>query len=388
MASIISAAVSVQAFDLTTFCTTDPPADPQIGPADYLALLNPAALSDYVAARQKFGDWWKHIYWHQACQCTLVPTPPLGPVSQPGPGGQNTGLPQGPSSGPCWDTTLGFTAAALPPGPLTVIDANALLPGNQTVAVTPNFTGGLAVAPLVPAGVQSITFTATGEGTDPGPFVQLMTYGTTGTPNNAQALFFLDFANQPSGTTLTVTHPLPANSVSWNAQIAPFLNGNQVQGSSWSLAVELSYTCTANPPNEPVVPCCPPDPGLELRINQILEIVSTLTSSSGSSPPTSWHDGTRHQALTGSGRLQLATAAVGARVEISTIPPGIDVHPGDPQFYFDLGFITPIAVNVPLRGQRLVFNPQSFALPQFADGLAWTLPVGAVINLVELLPVP
>jgi hypothetical protein len=75
-------------------------------------------------------------------------------------------------------------------------------------------------------------------------------------------------------------------------------------------------------------------------------------------------------------------------VEISTIPPGIDVHPGDPQFYFDLGFITPIAVNVPLRGQRLVFNPQSFALPQFADGLAWTLPVGAVINLVELLPVP
>jgi hypothetical protein len=134
-------------------------------------------------------------------------------------------------------------------------------------------------------------------------------------------------------------------------------------------------------------PCCPPDDYSQTILVNILNKVSNI-STSGSSAPTSWRDSTRHTALTGSGRLVFTAGTVGVRVEVTTITAGIDVHPGNPAFYFDMGFITPIAIDVPLRGQRLVFNPQSFAMPQFADGISWTLPAGAVINLIELQPVP
>jgi hypothetical protein len=103
-------------------------------------------------------------------------------------------------------------------------------------------------------------------------------------------------------------------------------------------------------------------------------------------PSTSWVDGVRHDNLSGAGHLELVDAATAVRVEVSVVPPGVSLTPGDPNFFWDMGFITPLAIDVPLRGQRLVFNPEIFLIPPQTTGVAWSIPAGGIISIIELLP--
>jgi hypothetical protein len=177
--------------------------------------------------------------------------------------------------------------------------------------------------------------------------------------------------------------PLPPNTAYVSA-ILEIGYDTETAGRLMSWTISLQANC---PGAGLESPCCPPDPSVDLRLNQILTIVANLTISSGTSPFTSWRDGIRHSSLRDSGRFQLADGVVGVRAEVTTLPPGLQVDPGDPTFYWNMGFVTPLALDVPLRGQRLVFNPESFALPQVADGVAYDLRSGGVMDLVELLPV-
>lgn len=384
----IAAVVASETFDLTTFCQSDPPPMPTFSPNDWLALLNPADLPNYLHTRDLIRDWWKQVFWHDACQCVSAPTPPLGPVPTPPPASSNPGLPGGDADQDCWTASSGNNVPVPIDTTSGFIDISNLLPGSTTVTVTPGHTGASNVAKVLPSGVRNITTTIGGTGTRPGPVAQLNWFGSTGTPLTPRTLWDANSSPPINPNQFTQTFVAPSGATSWNVEILPYFAGpGNVQGSPWSVSSTLAYTCGAGP-NVPVVPCCPPDPSTEIRLNQMFQLLVNLQLGGSSQELTSWTDGIRHTGLRDTGRLVMSPGAVGARCEVTFVPPQTQILPGNPNFHWNLGFITPIALDVPLRGQRLVFNPQSFAFPVQADGVSWTLLNGAVMNLVELIGIP
>jgi hypothetical protein len=375
----VVAAVSGKQILASVLCSTDPPADPGLTAQDWIDLLNFTNSGESAIAGQRVAQWFLHNYWTDICECSAVATPPVTIVVPPQPTGTDPNL-QRTVPAPCfvWSGTLALPASA---GSGNLVDYTSLLfpqlTPTRTVTV-PGNTPTVTAVP-VPPGLKSITSTVTLDPADPtssGAFVSVGYWDASGTSLRQDTI-----GQGSTHTPVNLTHfAAPAGAATW----AIYTNQAASAGVQSDFSVQLAADCGGAGFTSD---CCPPDPSVDLRFRQIIELITNL-SSSGSSPPTSWRDSTRHDALSGSGRLVFTTGTVGVRVEITTLPPGIDQNPGNPVFYFDAGFITPIAIDVPLRGQRLVFNPQSFAMPQFADGISWTLPVGMVINLVELAPVP
>src|SRR5262249_18200994 len=153
------------------------------------------------------------------------------------------------------------------------------------------------------------------------------------------------------------------------------------------------------PPPEPVQPpfsgppipptdCNTPDlcariTNITAILNRTLNVIFTMNGSGA----VAWRDGVRDGGLGYKGSIDLHVRAIGIRVEMKTLPEGVRVLDGMPPFYLDAGFITPIALLAPLRWWRLVFDTESFALPQFTDSIGFTLLHGTVVDIVELLPV-
>lgn len=175
---------------------------------------------------------------------------------------------------------------------------------------------------------------------------------------------------------------------------------------SSSVAGSMGFVCSGGepalpfvPPAEPPVPDVPPVPlppatctteQLCVLVYEIQQWVLNLTinqNTSLSSSHRQWRDGVRHSNLREAGRLTFTAAPIGVRVEVTLGPEPPQLLGGDPPFYWNMGFITPLSDDVPLRGWRLVFGTQSFELPGVADGVSWTLLDGTEIDLVELLPV-
>jgi hypothetical protein len=383
----IASVLASDTFELTTFCASDPPDDPGLNPNDAIAILNPADLNDYLIARQKIFQWWEHIFWYQACQCVGTTTPPLPPPSSPGPGSENPGLPSGPGVQPCFqgsDSSDG--QSVLDDGTTTAIFHYLLdaLPGSQLTTVNAGFDTRLTTvqAKAIPAGTISnirMRFTGTRiSGTN--PWIRMMVYDAS---HNSLGGIWSQYADGNTFDWSFTVPQLPAGSAYW----LPVLTTGGDPPSHYSASFGITYDCSSSP-NTPSVPCCPPDPTLEFRINQLFELIIALHTGAGATPPSSWTDGIRHTGLRDSGRLVLAPTAVGVRAEVTSIPPDTQITPGNPTFYWNIGYITPIALDVPLRGARLVFNPQSFSFPVQADGVSWTLLRGTTMNLVELLPAP
>jgi hypothetical protein len=163
-----------------------------------------------------------------------------------------------------------------------------------------------------------------------------------------------------------------------------FPNGNPV---FYNGTFEASHTLFCGPggATNPVVPCCPPDPLLDARLSQILQYEKIIVQLLGA-PLHSHVDGTRHANLIGSGSITLVDSVDAIRVEVTSSLTGWPNNPGDPNYYFSLGFITSIAAGSPLKGWRLVYSAQTFPIVSYADQIGYTLPPGVQVAIVELIP--
>jgi hypothetical protein len=99
-------------------------------------------------------------------------------------------------------------------------------------------------------------------------------------------------------------------------------------------------------------------------------------------------DGTRHTGLAGGGSLTFVDNAKAVRVEITDLPAGWPQVAQVPPYLWSAGFVTPLAEDVPMRGQRLIYEKQTFPLLPQATGLAWQLPPQLIVDIVELLQGP
>lgn len=287
-------------------------------------------------------------------------------------------MPSGQGNSPCWDTQSSVSASGGDPVSGGQHDVTQqFLPTTQTVTVTSSVGGGPGVAQLLPSGINGLSQSfdggaQTGGTTSP---VQLEFYTASGTSLGLHGGFNLGQSN-PNLQPITI----PSGAASWAAF---YHNPNANAGLfTW----RLQFFCSAGGPTVIDVPCCPPDPTLEIKLNQILQLILNLTTGSSTPPPSGWHDGNAHTNLRGAGSFFIDPTAIGIRWDVTMPPAGTQVDPGNPDFYWDMGFWTPYAIGSPLRGGRLVYLHQSVELPEFTDQLGYTLKHGTVLNATELLP--
>lgn len=386
LATAIGAIAALETFDVANYCTIDPPADPGLTALDMVALLNPSDLNNYLPAVSKVRVWWRHLYWWQVCQCTTVATPAPPAPSNPGPQSNNQGLPSG-GLGSCYENTTPYAATGVSSG-RTVADLTSLyLPiSADRLARTVDFgSGPIPVnATRIPPEVTAVVVRSQNLGQ------------TTPAPINAHngSLAFWQLDGTAFGGIQMLTSQATAAGTDLRGQPVPAGGGyfgvaaenrfdTSGAGKLYSWTVDVRFIC-GNGTLE--TPCCPPDPALELKINQVLQLLLNIQNPAVNQPPISWHDGTRHSTLRGSGSFTIAPSAIGMRFEVTTPPTGTKVDPGNPDFYFDMGFWSPYALTSPMRGGRIVFLRQSVELPEFTDQIGYTLKNGTVMDAVELLP--
>jgi hypothetical protein len=129
--------------------------------------------------------------------------------------------------------------------------------------------------------------------------------------------------------------------------------------------------------------CCPPDPDLMITLSNVLDVVLDIQRALAS-PAGVYVDGARHANLSGTGSVVLGAKTVAVRVETHPPIPTTIVVPGTPDYYYDMGFVTPYILGSPLRGTRVTFNPHTVTLPTYTDQLGYTLRGGVLVDIVEL----
>lgn len=383
VAAMLAPVVAAAPFETTRFCQADPPTDPGLTLDIIANALNFAVPSISIPAQLQVSDWFYHWYWYQICGCVGASHPTAPPPSNPNTSvGDNPGLPGPKAVGVCWSASTTVTIPANAPFDNPQADMWAqLMPAGNT---------GRQQFARPPSGATLGLSDISGWGNVTGTFT---IQGDTPSVNGAAYGMLTQFASSLNPVAVT-TQALTTVSGSSGGTIG-FL---QNQATQWagigtynpdSVAHTLTFTWEWQCGSTllPTLPCCPPDPLLESYLRQILGIVQNLHNSVAPQLPSTWTDGLRHSALREAGSFTINPKAIGVRVEVTTLPSPPQQLPGDPLFYFNMGFVTPIALSSPLRGWRLVFQKQSFELPEFTDSIGYTLLNGTVADVVELLPV-
>jgi hypothetical protein len=377
IAAILAPFIAGEVYDLTTFCTVDPPSTPTITIADITALQDWSDPAASLAAVNKFRQWFNSYFWFQVCECAPGPTPNPPTLTAPSVS-TNPTLPPGPGATPCWQVTNTFTNTFTTAGGFQDI-SNAVLPSGVRQTVTAPFTGGPTSANLVPTGTVSITTDITRQALSGfGDGVSLYMWNSAGTILGNFSIFN---SGNGAGVEFVSTHALVSGTTAW----AIVLNFPSAAGSATDI-VAVTVNCNNVNANTPNTPCCPPDQTLYSQLNAILQLCQAIFAGLPV-VPTTFHTGLVHSGLSGSGAISLAAAPFAIQVDITTDPTTLGVDPGNPSYLFDRGFIVPkISTAGILEEHRLTYNPQWFYLPQLTETVAYTLHPGVVISITELAP--
>lgn len=380
-------------FSSDPFCAAEPPVDPHPTQQNLFDALNfgdPIRQTDALAI---YRQWFLSHYWYLICECASGPTPAPPALSPPGSSSDSPYLPTA-SNAPCFANTYADTFA-VQGAAATVHELTPKLLATSGTPISVQVVVGNTVydnqrAWPIPSSVSGVDVIAETLQKDP---ALSATAGfnakfTTFTANSATVgqRSLLQAATQSQLT----TNLRVGQSGVWPTTATHYAihTGTETVAGSNTVSQVASFD-TRGICSGPALeqPCCPPDPSIDARLNQIISYLTYLINHPATAASSLWKDGVRHSGLTGSGRIVFTGPAIGVRVEITDMPPVPHVDPGNPNFYWDLAFLTPIALDVPLRGYRIVFNPESFALPSQADGISWTLKQARRMDLIELVPI-
>lgn len=378
--SVIASGIALAS---TIFCGSDPPSDPGLTETDWNNVTAPPDPVSYATSYKRVIQWFLSWYWGQICECTGAQTPVITPGPLPTGIGRDTGLPQGTLTGSCWNVTTTWQwPAQVGPGTSVVFTNfnSVLLPSGPSIPLSGTQPGEPTVALAIPLNTSAFTVTLD----VPSGFVAPATYellvnfyNASGTAVGASEAIVE--SGKPPPQTFTLPN-LPANATYWSAE------GTASNQPISTVTNTFSFNCSDQPPLRLQTPCCPPDPTTQQTLQLILNIVGQVYTNPPGSPKTGWAAATAHSGLSGTGSFNIASGVTGVRATFTTIPTGIRVTPGTPTFYWDLGFVTPLAMTYPLRSLRTVFASQDMPLPIQTDGLAYTFPPGVVVTLTELVP--
>lgn len=375
----LSLAVAGMSIATVEVCGTDPPPDPGLTQVDILDALN--VLEPFVAlpAQAKIKDWFLHRYWWQICQCSSVATPPPPVPSNPNtPVGIGTGAPSGGAPQPCWTGS----------GP--VLYSSTVQNGSEWTAPWLSDSG-----PGIPTTIRGRPFTLS----VPPPGTTSVSWDLQPLPGNVRSTWWLgvgqagggfgmfvgqlDSAGDPA--TWRATHPItPGPNDGYLVEISPFVVGSDVWTAGWTGT--LSFNCESSPPNSIVQPCCPPDPLLSIKLDQLLGLVLDLYGRPGASGIGNYTKGTVHAGLSGSGSIPVH-GRVGVLVDI-TAQASAPVLPGNPPYLFDQGWLSVLTPDGFIDEKRLTRTQQIWlpALFPISTQFGYFFNPGVTATVTELLP--
>lgn len=355
----VSAALllNLAAYDLATYCTTDPPADPGLNAGDAIALLTPFHPGKSNATL-RFEQFIGRYLWWDLCQCV---------------GGGTPARPAAPAKPTGWPDTE--------PPALTSTQPCRQVIHDTFVNVDNGFSQLYGVSDFKGLDVTSVQFT----------FVNQIV-----TAPGVNVDWQIQWFHQEVDLTLTVLrtdHLFPAPTATLVQLIIPPDTATALQiqmiGSSGSGRTRVQgswrYFCGGQVPG-PLTSCCPPDPALALQISQVLQLVTLMQRQLA---PFAYIPSTSHSGLTGDGSIDIQ-GLIGVKIALTAVPGSLGVSFGTPDEHFDLGFVTFGTADGYPHSVRIEHNPQ-IILPGRCSAftkLAYTLHPGVVATITELVREP
>lgn len=370
-------------YELSTFCTTDPPAMPTITAGDWAALLTVSDPVAHLAAVSKFEDLFGNVFWPTFCECTstTTPAPPALPSPPTGlPTVNPTSLPTAPQSGHCWDKVANSTFSLIP-STYTDISSAFINTGTPKAVTAPSGYSGANVAYPTPNALNG------------GYTYSMKAAAVGGYVTNASMIFWDSTGVMTSVTSLYATHDVlishAESGVSPGGYWAIYAAGGQTGvPTPTTITGELWFDCTGSPSGSVQTPCCPPDPSLQALLENLTALVTSIYQSLPT-PLSSYASGTVHAGLSGNGTVTLATQALAVRVDITTDAPALGAAAGDPVYLYDRGYIVPVINSAPVRQlTRVAYNPQMFLLPALTEQVGYSFAPGVVATITELTAGP
>lgn len=380
-----------QTVNVTTLCSTDPPAIVWPTAAEIIEIITGQNLTD-TALNLKLVNIVLNGVWWAFCECdgVAMPAPPTVP---PYPTDAPTINPPGdaPPTGLCYDKTAVWHIAQATTT-ATERDLTAdILPTGPTRTVAGRISGSFLQAVPFPPGANNIVYKAYGTGSGDGPRPVLLFYDSSGA-------LLLETDNQFSAThtgstiipegvvsniTLVNTVWPPANAAWWAFSEWTQNSGSNQMTSDWDIQIEIAFHCA--PATGLQAPCCPPDPTLLAKLER-LESWLALIYSGLTTLPSSYSEGAVHAGLTGHGSFLLTDpAALGARVTCTTVPASYGrIDPSTPQRVFELGFVSAITAEAPIAGTKIEYADQLIPLPHLTEQIGYSLGPGVVATITEI----
>jgi hypothetical protein len=355
----LSAALGLITDDFNTLCTTDPPGYPTWSVGDYALLLSPVPLPGRDVALQKLSDQVETYLWYQMCHCNSTTTP-ARPAAPAAPADAPTLNP--PSAGPSYPTglpcfTADFHINSLTSSPWATMAVQPMS-GVTYLNVT---TTGLPAS--VTTGSHTTTFSA---------------LNASGTSVGGVSIFVTHTTRNASGTSA-----LPSSAVGY---VIGFQNTGGMPN-NFDYTIHVDGYCGYNPsiPGGPSPASCPPDPFLQIQIDQILQLVTLIQRQS---VPFAYISGTLHSGLTGTGVVSVS-GILGVLANAS-VPTPTSLLPGTPDVRLPIGRLNLATADGYTDRVELVTDSQVF-FPRAAGvytSIGYTLEPGVTLALTELVREP
>jgi hypothetical protein len=355
-AAALAGAMAATAYDLTTFCASDPPAlvvPSALEWAQFIGTSTPIVVGPISSVVR---DFFAYYAWFAFCKCDAGAPPVASTAAEPAGTPQlNPPVPGAPSA-PC-DTIVGSTAG-FGPGATLLLNSNTEL------------------TTLNPTSIRVVTTTSVSSGTGPADSHQLQQFGSGG----GAALRTDTWTVPHTGVTTRVFPAAPGLSEwilkdTFNATTGVTLKQDTVD-----------VFCNGEGAGGVVSPCCPPDPGLVAMLSQIQQMVTLIQRQAS---PFSYVYGANHVGLTGHGSFAVS-GLLGVSVAPTTIPSSYGLEVGSPIEYFGLGFIT-LGTADGWTTSRPLDHDGTLMIPPSAGvftSIGYTLAPGIVADIRELVREP
>jgi hypothetical protein len=134
--------------------------------------------------------------------------------------------------------------------------------------------------------------------------------------------------------------------------------------------------------------CCPDLSPVITGITQLQATLAALLVSQPSLGATSYASGAVHAGLSAAGALSFTDAAIGVKVNLTTLGPTTGAIYGDPIYYPNAGFINLLTEQGPLAGIRVEYDGQFVPFPSLIASLTYSFPVGTVATITEITAGP
>lgn len=331
----VSVLLNAVAYNLPTFCATDPPGFQTFTGAEVVAFAANLVGPDYFSFLAKAQDTLATLTWYQSCQCIsgaqpTQPTPPAAPADAPTITGPASVAP----SGPCYSQT------GIPPqdlvslGPPVVLTpkVSALSAFVDDYYLGARTVGGLSVVIgyRFPSNATqyTITYHRTSSGGTAGATYQF-NHGKTGLSSGREQSLASDSVSiAHGGADVVMQYQIIAGQLG----IAVF--GAISSGTTTDIpSISIQIYCGGIA--QPQSPCCPPDQSSLLLLNAINTAVQLVQRQLA---PFSYVASTAHTGISGNGTLSVQ-GLIGLKVDITTLPSRAGAEFGDPIVYWDLGWI-------------------------------------------------